>query len=219
MNAVTPVSTEPLVFTSAYRQLNSVERAYVDGYIERIEREADRANEPISHALYRGIPPHVVKQSRGMLEKPMVRAAITERISNISAANELSHQRVIREMGNLAFSNMGNYMQFGEDVYDPVTGETKQGQPYFDLTGCTPEQMSAIKSIKVKESGDGLSRPVKREMEISLHDKIQPLQKLMELMGLTDPENDTWRQMSAKPADAAQATGDAADDYAALIGE
>lgn len=219
MNALSPISTEPLVFTSAYRQLNSVERAYVDGYIQRIERDADRNNEPISHSLYRAIPDHVIRQSRGMLDKPMVRAAITERINNIAASNELSQQRVIREMGNLAFSNMGKYLQFGQDVFDPETGTTKRGQPYFDLTGCTPEDLSAIKSIKVKESGDGMSRPIKREMEITLHDKVVPLHKLAEYMGLTTPDNPHWRQMSAKPADAAQATGDAADDYAKLIGE
>jgi hypothetical protein len=71
-------------FASAYRQLRPVEKAFVDGYVSDVERESARRGERISNALYRAIPDDVVAASRGMLDKPLVRAAITERINTLA---------------------------------------------------------------------------------------------------------------------------------------
>lgn len=64
----------------------------------------------------------------------MVVAAITERVNEITASNELSANRLIREYIALAFSNMGDYIEI--DNY---------GNPTLALNKCTPEQLSAIK--------------------------------------------------------------------------
>lgn len=206
MNAV----AAPISFASAYRQLRPAEKAFVDAYVERVERDAARAGERISLALHRAIPAAVVEASRGLLDRPMVRAAIAERINDIAAQNELTPHRVIREWMAIAFSSVGDYMEVGED-----------GQPWFDLTKCTPEQLAAIKSIKIEENGDGLSRPKRRKFEFVLHDKIAGLEALAKYMGLMQPDNPHWRQENARPLNGAlpvSATAEQAGDrYAAMI--
>lgn len=201
----------PISFASAYRQLRHHEKAFVDAYVADVERNAQRANERISLALHRAIPADVVEASRGMLDKPLVRAAIAERINDIAASNELTPHRVIKEWMGIAFSSVGDYMDVGED-----------GQPWFDLTKCTPEQLAAIKSIKVEETGDGMSRPKKRKFEFVLHDKIAGLEALAKYMGLMQPDNPHWRADTARPVGQgmlpASVTSDgAADAYAAMI--
>lgn len=201
----------PISFASAYRQLRHPEKVFVDGYVADVERQAQRANERISLALYRVIPAPVVEASRGMLDKPLVRAAISERINEIAASNELTPHRVIKEWMGIAFSSLGDYMDVGED-----------GTPWFDLTKCTPEQLAAIKSVKFEETGDGLSRPKKRKIEITLHDKIAGLEALAKYMGLMQPDNPFWRAdqatMPKNGALPASISDDrAADAYAAMI--
>lgn len=207
MNALAPIS-----FASAYRQLKPAEKLYVDGYIAETERDAQRRNERISLALQRAIPAHVVEASRGMLERPLVRAAIAERINELAAAAELNPMRVIKEYMSIGFSSVGDYMTIGED-----------GQPYFDLTKCTPEQLAAIQSVEVEETGDGLSRASRRKFKFRLHNKLDALNALAKHMGLLEADNATWRAETARPVGdgVLPATVDAAgaaDEYARLIG-
>lgn len=199
-----------IVFVSAYRQLMPVERAFVDSVVIEFERAAHRAGERIILYLHRPIPSEIVERARGMLDRPMVRAAITERINEISAAQDLTVQRMVREMMAVAFSSMGHYMEIDAD-----------GTPCFDLTKCTPEQLAAIKSIDVEESGDGLSRPLKRKFKIQLHDKLAGMKMLGQFMGMLEPDNPHWRADVARngpPALPAGATPEQAGDaYAAMI--
>lgn len=198
MNALAPLS-----FTSAYRQLRPAEKLFVDSYVASVEADAERRNERISNALYRPISAEVIEASRGMLEKPLVRAAVVERINEIAAASELTVQRVIKELSAMAFSSMANYMTVGED-----------GFPYFDLAKCTPEQMSAIAHVKTETSvsGRGASK-----FEIKLHDKLASIRELMGYMGLRDPDNPYWRSESAKPVNAANLPGNVSDEVAADV--
>lgn len=174
-------------FASAYRQLTAAQKAFVDAYVADVERQAARNNERISLALFRAIPQSVIDASGGMLLNAIVRAAISERINEIAAANELTVHRVIKELMGMGFSSIGDYMDIGED-----------GQPWFDLSRCTPEQLAAIKSVKVEENGDGLSRPKRRKFEIVLHDKIASIKMLAEYMGLLQ-DNPHWRADNARP--------------------
>jgi hypothetical protein len=193
----------PLSFTSAYRQLRPAEKLFVDNYVGSVETEAERRNERISNALYRPIAAEAVEASRGMLDKPLVRAAVAERINEIAAASELTVQRVIKELSAMAFSSMGNYMTVGED-----------GFPYFDLGKCTPEQLSAIAHVKTEVSASGRGAA---KFEIKLHDKNASLDRLMRYMGLLDPENPFWRAESAKPVNAAALPGSVTDEAAADV--
>lgn len=199
-----------LLFASAYRQLQPAERVFVDGCVREMEDAAHRSGHRISSALNRPIPPAIVERSRGMLERPMVTAAITERITELAARQELTVERMVNEMMALAFSSIGNYMHVNGD-----------GEPEFDLSRCTPEQLAAIKSIDVEEIGDGLTRPLKRKFKLTLHDKISGMKMLGEFMGILQPDNPHWKAELARAAapmlpDGATAQ-QAGDAYAAMI--
>lgn len=192
------------IFTSAYRQLTPVEKQYVDDYVRTLERQADREQQRLSNYLQIPVPDEVYEASNGMLDRPMVTAAITERIVEITAANELSPERVIREYTAIAFSNMTDYMEI--DSY---------GNPEFALTKCTPEQLGAIKKIKYERNSLGAEK-----LEFELYDKLKSLDTLSKLMGLVEPDNPTWRAMNATPViDNAATAAQAADAYAALLGD
>lgn len=194
MNALAPIN-----FDSAYRQLRPAEKVFVDAYVSEIEVEADRRREKISHALDRPIPADAVEASRGMLERPLVRAAVAERVKEIAAASEITPQRVLKELSNLSFSSMGDYMTIGEDGY-----------PYFDLARCNPDQLRAIQHVKTEILPRGGMK-----FEIKLHDKFGPLQKFLQFMGLDQPDNPHWRAENAKPVNAAALPADATDKAAA----
>lgn len=170
------------MFASAYKQLTPAERSFVDAVVVEMERAADRANERVSNALYRPLPEEIRERSHGMLERPMVTAAITERINEISAAQDLTIARVVKELMASAFSNMGNYMTLDDE-----------GAPVFSLSHCTPEQLAAIKSIDLEEVGDGITKPIKRKWKVTLHEKLPAMKMLAEYMGMLQPDNPHWR--------------------------
>lgn len=192
-------------FISAYRTLRPAEKAFVDAYVQRVEYEAQRNNERITLALQRPVPADVVETSRGLLDYPMVRAAIAERITQIAQDTELSVNRVIREISHVAFASMENYMEVGED-----------GKPSLDLTKCTPEQLSAIASIEINEGLRG------RVVKFKLHSKLDALKMLAIYVGAQEPENPHWRAEQANtlnhaalPATISEEA--AADTYARMI--
>jgi len=207
MNALTTIG-----FASAYRQLRPAEKVYVDAYVADTERTAARNGERISLALHRAIPAQIIEQSRGMLDIPLVRAAIAERINDLAASSELTVHRVVKELMAIAFSSVGDYMQIGED-----------GMPYFDLARCTPEQLSAIKSIEFEQTGGdgGFSRPTKSKFKFVLHDKLGGIDKLATYMGMLERDNPHWRQDQPRPIGqslpGAATNDDAANAYAQMI--
>lgn len=202
---------EPVSFASAYRQLRPAEKQYVDGYVQDVEREAHRNHERISNALYRRVPQATIDASRGMLERPMVCAAISERINDLARDAELTVPRVLKELMAIGFSNIGDYMALSE-------GE----QATFDLSRATPEQLSAIKSIEVTETGDPFSRSHKRTFKFHLHDKMAGLAMLAKYVGMLSEDNPHWRADQARPAvqgalPATTTAEGAGDMYAAMI--
>lgn len=200
-----------LSFASAYRQLRPAEKVFVDGYVRNLENDAAKRGERISNALYRVIPDSVLEASGGMLERPMVRAAISERVNDLAAATELTPARVIKELMTIGFASMGDYMEVRED-----------GQPYFDLAKCTPEQLAAIASIEVEEIA--LRNGMSRKFKLKLHDKLSALDKIAKYIGLLEAENPFWRSENARPVDQAAlpngvTTEHAADLYAQMIND
>ena len=195
-----------LTFISAYKSLRPSQKAFVDDYVARVEREAARSNERISNALHRPVPADVVARSNGMLEQPMVVAAITERINQIAADSELTVHRVVRELMAISFSSVADYMDISEDGYVS-----------WDFSKATPEQLSAIKSYEVEESMRG-----SRKVKIVLHDKLAGIDKLARFMGMLESDNPHWKASQARPVDqtalpASITDAGAADAYARMI--
>lgn len=140
----------------------------------------------------------------------LVRAAISERVRDISESLELNVYRTLKELRAIAYSSIGHYMEIDDN-----------GAPSFDLSGCTPEQLSAIKSVKIKERTEGKGGHVlAREFEITLHDKMAGLDKVMRYHGLLNDENTHWKAVSneVKQEKAAfESIDDAANLYARMI--
>lgn len=198
---------QPIMFASAYRMLTPAEKAFVDDYVASVERAADKVGEPISLALYRPIPPALIEAAGGLLERPMVLAAISERITQIAADTELTDRRIVKELTNIAFSNMNDYMEIC-----PMTG-----RPSYDLSRCTPEQMAAVKAVKHEVTSLGAER-----LEFVTHDKLKALDMLARIRGLLTEDN-AYMQSERKSKRDAQhlidKSANAADAYAAFIGE
>lgn len=193
-----------LASASAYRQLRPTEKSFVDGFVAFVEREAERKGERISNFLYREIDTETVANSRGLLEKPMVRAAISERINEIAQATELTVGRIVKELSSIAFSNHLDYAQVGEDGY-----------PTWDFTKCTPEQMAAVKSFELDETDR------RRRLKVVTHDKLAALTLLARYTGMLENDNPHWRADTARPVNAALPANideqGAADAYSRMI--
>jgi hypothetical protein len=141
----------------------------------------------------------------------MVRAAIAERINEIAAASELSVQRVVKEYISIAFASVSDYQHIDAD-----------GNLTFDFTRCTPEQMAAIKSVRIEEPPEGFQQSNKtRKCTITMHDKMIALDKLTTFLGILEPDNPHWRSggrnTPAITADSSESA--AADAYASLLGD
>mgnify|MGYP000350833348 CR=1 FL=1 len=191
-------------FETSYRQLRPSERIFVDGYVSELERYAARNSLKLKQAIQSYNADNLDEQSKSILSQALVRAAITERVRELSEDAELSVFKTLKELRSMAYSNLGNYME--------VDGF---GVPMFNLDKCTPEQLAAIKTVKIKENPNG-----ERQFEFTLHDKVQAMSLMMKYQGLLDAE--AWRVENAKEnqqktISAGSTVDDAADMYARQI--
>lgn len=161
-------------FQSAYKQLRPVERAFVDAYISDLQSSAVAAGQKVVDFLNssgRGTVKRPHWHANQMMQKPLVRAAISERVLELTEAMEINAYKVLKEVANIAMSSIAHYMEV-----DPNTGV-----PTFTLGNCTPEQLAAVQSIELeydRETG------MAKKFKFKLHDKLGALEKLMQYMKL-----------------------------------
>lgn len=207
------VNPEPMIIKSAYCQLSAVERDFVDGYIKEIERRAGYANQPID-VFGKSIPADLYARARGLLDRALVLAAISERVRTIAEQSDLTPWRIMKELQNVAFANMGDYTSITANLSGQV-------ERVIDLADCTPDMLAAIKTIKVKELPQG-----GRQIEVGLYDKLTALRTLMQMMGMLEPDNPYWSQLeqrrkqqieTAATIDATATEQEAGDRYQAVI--
>lgn len=170
--------------SSAYDSLNHAEKGAVDSYVQAVRIIAERNNELIIHSLSREIPADVIARSRGLLEKPLVKAAIHDKIQELSDNQDLAPKRILREHMTLAMSNMADYLEFSENGFFTI-----------NLAKCTRQQMAAVKRVKVEHGIFGT------QVTIDLHDKKTHMDALTKMMGLDQPDNPVYLSHMAKPAD------------------
>ena len=192
------------MFASAYDQLSPAERAFVDGVVREFETRSYRDGERISNNLNRPVPVHIqAKDTRGMLQKPIVGIAITERVNEIALDQDLTALRVIRETMIIANANIDDFITMGED-----------GTPILDIMKAPPEKRAAIKSLKIKKTGSPLMMTGEKiEIDIQLWDKLTALKMLGQHIGVFEPDNPHWRRDMAQSA--AQIPADATPEAAA----
>lgn len=197
---------------SAYKQLRPVERAFVDAYLSDLEQNAEKAGQKVVDFLAgstnNGRNKVAHWHASQMMQKPLVQAAISERIDALTKAMEIDAFKVLKEVANIAMSSVGNYMTVNQ-----------LGLPEFNLATATPEQLAAIQSVELEYDKDGIPRRFK----FKLHDKLNALDKLMKYMGMLDKDGERPQtvQTTRPPAQqqiAANATvTQAADLYARTL--
>ena len=158
--------------STAYDLLELIERQAVDEYVYYAIEQQRNKRERIAHALTAPIPSEYVRRSKGILARPIPRAAIAERLQAAASEQDMSPDRVVQEHAAIAFSNIADYL----DV-----------RPFGDFTVKSLDTipraaLSAVKSMKTIPSPYGI------RTEITLHDKHPSLKVLTELMGLVAPD-------------------------------
>lgn len=154
--------------TSAYDLLTPVEREVVDDYIEYIKINQRNRKERIALALKQPIPPEFAARGRGIILKPLPRAALTERIKEEAQKQDLSPDTLIQEYYNLAYANMEDYYDIGH--YSMLQLK--------DWDSIPRDKLAAVKSVETKMTTTGL------QTKLTLHDKRGAMDILAKLMGM-----------------------------------
>lgn len=177
---MTEITSSP---SRAYDLLEQYERQAVDDYVNYAIAQAHHKRVRIAHYLSIVIPTEIVRRSKGVLAKPIARAAVAEKLQEAANAEDLSPDRVIKEHASIAFSNLSDYIIV---------------QPFGDfsiksLDTIPRHLMAAVKTIRSVPS------PYGNRVEIVMHDKHPSLKVLTELMGLVAPDKTPVLQDYARP--------------------
>lgn len=208
----------PMPGASAYEQLRPVERIFVDAYLSEISMSATQAGQSVIDHIntlrwatkeqrYNARFKVAHWHANEMVKKPLVQAAIWERVEQISKHMEISAYRILAELKGIAFSSVAHY----------IAGYDISGMPITDFRNATPEQMAAVQSIETEYDANGCVKKVKYK----LHDKMAAVDKLMKYMGMLDGEG-TAKVAGQSPARQQQiaantSTAQAADLYAKTL--
>lgn len=165
-------TTDEVYPTRAYDLLDETERKAVDEYVAfAVKQQRDRRQRVLA-ALNLPIPSEYIRRSRQALNRPVLRAAIAERITEEASKYDVSPDRAIHEFASLAFSDITDFLDtgyFNEPCIKP-------------LNQIPPDKAGAIKSIECQPGHLGT------KWKITLHDKLPALKQLCDFMGMTAPE-------------------------------
>jgi len=197
-------------FRPAYWQISGYEQTFVNGYVADLEKIAENTGQQLIIVLQQPFPYELNDRAITLLNNPLVRAAIVERVQDIARQMDVSVYRTIKELTGIAYSNIGNYLSI-----DPKTGA-----PRVDWSKCTNEMLAAVREIEIDENLKGGIK-----IKFKLHDKLAALTNLMKYQGLLNEENEDWK--SRKEGGAVRTTAprvrndmndqDAADLYSRQI--
>lgn len=188
--------------TKAYELLERHERQAVDDYVNYAINQQYHRRQRIALALHTPIPSEMVRRSKGVLAKPLARAAVAERLTEAANEQDISPDRVIAEHACIAFSNIADYLTIGHFGDFSIK----------NLDSIPRHLLGAVKSMKTIPSPYGI------RTEITLHDKHPSLKTMTELMGLVAPDRPPALADYSKPPKAEQ-IGDAVPEtaYAELL--
>lgn len=164
--------TEEIYPTRAYDLLTDIERAAVDEYVNFAVAQQRAKRERIAMALNLPIPSEYIRRSRQALNRPVLRAAIAERILEEARQEDISPDRAIHELSTIAFSDITDFLQAG--YFSEATLK--------DLKEIPADKAGAIKSIECQPGHMGT------RWKITLHDKLPALKTLTDMMGVTAPD-------------------------------
>lgn len=159
--------------TSAYDMITEAERAVLEEYVSHAVTEQQRKHQRVDLALNLPVPAEFMRKGRECFAKPVVLAALRERLLEESARRDISPDRVIREYGKIAFSDISDYLEQG-------SWGTVQLKDFANISA---DKLGAIKSVETRMGSNGAT-----QVKLVLHDKFPALKALAELMGLVAPD-------------------------------
>lgn len=159
--------------TSAYDMITEAERAVLEDYVSYAVTEQQRKHQRVDLALNLPVPAEFMRKGRECFAKPVVLAALRERLLEESARRDISPDRVIREYGKIAFSDISDYLKQG-------SWGTVQLKDFANISA---DKLGAIKSVETRMGSNGAT-----QVKLVLHDKFPALKALAELMGLVAPD-------------------------------
>lgn len=157
-----------LYLHSAYDSLTQSEKQAVDEYVQFAAQEQRNKREAISGALVKPIPNEWILKTHRVLSRPVPMAAVVERLKQMSDAEDMSPDKVVREYITIGTSDIGDYMT--RDAYGHLVMKA--------LNEIDPVKRRAIKKIETRATQYGPSTT------LTLHDKLPALNALSEMMGL-----------------------------------
>lgn len=173
MVGIDPMNTDENVKpTRAYDLLTDAERVVVDEYVSYVIEMQRHRRERIALALDYHIPAEFLRRSRGLLAKPIPRAALAERIREEANRQDLSPDRVIEEYRRIAHASM-------EDYFEPSPFGDMQLKHMHKI----PSHLwSAVKGVEITPTMNGM------KTRLVLYDKREALAALARLQGLIAPD-------------------------------
>ena len=105
--------------------------------------------------------------ARRLKKMPDVVARIEFLQNKALEKHEITAERVAGAYAELAFNGMSKYLRFTDD-----------GEPYFDLAKCTPEELDLLSEVVVEKVGSGNSAVTRTK--IKPHDRMQALDRIIE---------------------------------------
>jgi len=115
------------------------------------------------------------EQGSRLLANVSVSARIAQLRSEQAKRLDITADRVLKEFGKLAFSNLGDYFKVQPD-----------GSAVVDLTALTPDQAAALQEITVDEYTEGTGKGARqvKKIRIKLGDKKGALDSIAKHFGM-----------------------------------
>lgn len=188
--------------TKAYDLLDDEERRAADEYVRYAVEEQRRKREYIGRAMLLPIPSEFIRRSKSVLQRPIVRAAVAERIQEEALKQDVGPDRVMQELASIAFSKVSDFVEtvgFGEVRLK-------------NLEDIPAHLMGAVKSVEAIPTSWGT------KSKIVFQDKNLALKMLAEILGIVAPDKPAPLKDYVAPAEQKKiATDQASKAYERML--
>jgi phage terminase small subunit len=137
---------------------------FIELYVRLCVLEGQPAAEAYRQSGYKSNSPEV--EACKLLKNPNIAAEIEKRKKEIFEKEKVTSEKVLRELANIAFSNVQDYLLYDE-----------HGRVRFKKSrNLTRSQAAAVAGIKVNKK--------EKTIELKFHDKVQSLELLGKNLGV-----------------------------------
>jgi phage terminase small subunit len=147
-----------------YPQLSKKQQRWVDFYLNDPKKDIEKAARLAGYT-----ESFCVTQAKRQFKKQLTNIVVKMEEERVWTKLQISHERVVQEMANIAFSNLDNFL-----IDDPEN----PGKKVVDFSKATSQDIAALGSYTEEETKKG------KRVKITMHDKLAALQMLGKSMGM-----------------------------------